>query len=63
MDPDGLALMLIFALLGLGFLAVAWLVESGPCRRWIRRLEELERARVTWEARMVADQHFWRENK
>jgi hypothetical protein len=65
-DPDGLALM-IWVLLAIGVLlaaagSVEWLL-SRPSRRWIRKLRELERARLDWSARVIAGQCFWKQEK
>ena len=64
MDADGIALA-FWLLLGLGaVLIAAGAVErvlSRPDRRWLKRLRELEHARIDWRARVIRDQCFWRE--
>lgn len=63
-DADGFALLFWFAVGGLVLLVAAGGLEvllSRPSRRWIKRLHELERARIAWQARVVAEQHFWRD--
>lgn len=66
MDADGMALM-FWAFLGLFvFLVAAGVIErlmSRPGRRWIRRLRELERARIAWQARCIENQCFYRSEK
>jgi hypothetical protein len=62
-DIDGIALA-FWLFVGLAVFLVAaggleWL-HSRPDRRWIRRLQRLERARVDWAARCIEQQSFWR---
>lgn len=64
MDADGLALLFWVGLAGIAVLVAAggleWLL-SRPDRRWLRRMRDLERARIDWAARCVRDQAFWKE--
>jgi peptidoglycan/LPS O-acetylase OafA/YrhL len=66
MDADGMALA-FWVCLGLFVLLVAaggveWFLTR-PSRRWLRRLQELERARVDWQARVVREQCFYGSEK
>ena len=64
MDADGIALAfwiflaLFCVLVGAG--AIEWML-SRPSRRWLRRLRDIERARIDWQARVIQDQSFWRD--
>lgn len=64
MDADGMALMFwVFVGMAIALVAaggIEWTL-SRPDRRWIRRLQQLERAKLDWQARMIRDQCFWRE--
>lgn len=63
MDADGLALMFWVAVGGLVLVVAAGGIErllGRPDRRWIRRLQELERARCDWQARVIRDQSFFK---
>lgn len=65
MDADGMALMFWVGVAGIAVLVAAGGVEwllSRPDRRWIKRLHELERARVDWQARVVASQCFYKQD-
>jgi hypothetical protein len=66
MDADGMALMFwVFVGMAVALVAaggVEWLL-SRPGRRWLRQLHQLERARVSWQAKVIADQHFWRDRQ
>ena len=66
MDADGIALA-FWLLLGLAaVLIAAGGVErllSRPDRRWLKRLHELERARIAWQARCIENQCFYRSDK
>ena len=60
---DGFALMFWVAVGGLVLLVAAGGVEwllSRPDRRWLKQLRQLERARVSWDARCVRDQCFYK---
>lgn len=63
MDGNGMALAFWICVGVFAFLVAAGGVEwllTRPSRRWVRRLRELERARVSWQARVVADQCFFK---
>lgn len=46
----------------LGFIAVVGLVVEWWQRRDLRRIRELERARIDWQARVVESQCFYRQD-
>lgn len=57
-------LMFWMSLLGIVFLVAAGAVErilARPSRRWVRRLNALERARADWQARCITNQSFWKD--
>lgn len=63
MDADGVALM-FWVFVGVAVMLVAaggveWLL-SRPDRRWLRKLHELERARLDWSARCIESQCFYK---
>lgn len=45
----------------LGIAVIAWPRTAN--RKWVRRLRDLERARIDWQARVIQDQAFWRDGK
>ena len=63
MNADGLALLFwVFVAIAVMLVAaggVEWLL-SRPDRRWLKQLRQLERARVSWDARCVRDQCFYK---
>lgn len=63
---DGFALLFWFGLAAIVLLVAAGSLErifTRPNRRWIRRLRELEAAKVDWAARIVASQCFYKQEK
>lgn len=52
---------LLFVVIACVIVAVITLVADAVSRRWIRRLQHLERARLDWQARVIESQAFWRQ--
>jgi hypothetical protein len=58
-------LQLICAALIATYLAaelIAWF-NARFCSGWIRKLHRLERARISWQARCIEDQCFYKQGK